>query len=181
MQSINKEKLLALRDGLYWEHGEVPPLEDTSIAHLGGTKLPKPLGFIPEVSYQWQLLGRMDSLGFWSEDLELLRKQTFGWSAEWVCRLATEVWELANLSSLEITSAKCLTDQLAKEKCDLNDKSRFLRMLCESSRAEVLQMKARIMEKEHLEVELVSVSNTNSIVEAGYKISVGNGKNGDHS
>ena len=80
----------------------------------------------------------MESLGFRREDSEFFRKQTFGWSAEWVSRLATEVWELANLSSVEVTIAKYLTDRLAKEKRDLKDESRFLRMLCESSQAEVL-------------------------------------------
>ena len=48
LQSINKGKLLALRDSLYRERGEVPPLADNSIAHRGDANLPKLLGFTPE-------------------------------------------------------------------------------------------------------------------------------------
>jgi hypothetical protein len=135
LHAINKGKLLALRDSFYRERGKVPPLEDSSVIHLGGAKS---LGFILEVPYQRQSLGQMDSLGFRREDSEFLHKQPVGWLEEWVSRLATEVWELANLSNLEVTAAKCMIDQLAKEKRDLNDETRFLRMLCKSSRAEVL-------------------------------------------
>jgi hypothetical protein len=56
-----------------------------------------------------------------------------------------------------VTAAKSLCDQLAKEKLDLNDETRFQRMLCKSLWAEVLQMKARITEKERLEVEMLGV------------------------
>jgi hypothetical protein len=32
------------------------------------------------------------------------------WSAEWVATLATEVWQLANLSSVDVTAAKSVSD-----------------------------------------------------------------------
>jgi hypothetical protein len=41
-------------------------------------------------------------------------------------------------------------------------------------------MKARITEKEHSEVEVVRVSDTNSIVEAAHKVPMCNDENGDH-
>jgi hypothetical protein len=122
-------------------------LEDSKVPDLGG---PNALGFrslgsTTEVSYKLQSLGQMESLGFRREDSEFGHKVALGWSAEWISTLATKVWELANLSSFEVTTAKCLSEQLAKEKLALNDETRFQRLLCESSRAEVLQMKARIV------------------------------------
>jgi hypothetical protein len=116
-----------LRDALYREHGEVPPLEDNKVADLGG---PNALGFRPpgstaEISYKHQSLGRIESLGFRQEDSIFGRKVALGWSAEWVSTLATKVWELANLSTFDVTVAKCLSEQLAKEKLALNDETRF--------------------------------------------------------
>ena len=161
---INKRKLLAQRDALYRERGEEPPLEDTT---AGAVRPGKPaeissLGCSAGIVDKRQSVGRMDSLGFRREEWEFGRKQASGWSAEWASTLATEVWELLNLSSFEVTAANTLSEKLAKEKLDLNDDTRFSRMLCESSRAEVLQMKARITEKERLEVEMVRVHDGNS-------------------
>jgi hypothetical protein len=47
------------------------------------------------------------------------------WLVEWIFTLVIEIWELANLSSFEVTVAKCLSNQLTKEKLDLNNKTRF--------------------------------------------------------
>jgi hypothetical protein len=71
------------------------------------------------------------------------------------------VWQLANLSGVEVTTTKCVSGQLAKEKIELNDESRIQRMLCKSARAEVLQMKARI-EKESAEMETATEPATGS-------------------
>jgi hypothetical protein len=54
LHAINKGKLLALRDALYWERGEVPPLEDNSVADLKDAKALgyRCLGSNVEVSYK---------------------------------------------------------------------------------------------------------------------------------
>jgi hypothetical protein len=57
--------------------------------------------------------------------LEFEHKQVVEWLVEWIFTLVIEIWELANLSSFEVTVAKCLSNQLTKEKLDLNNKTRF--------------------------------------------------------
>ena len=104
----------------------------------------------------------MDSLGLQRDESEECKRLSRGWLAQWVAILA--MWQLANLFGIELTAAKCVINQLVKEKIELNDKNRFQRMLCKSSRAEVLQMKARI-EKERAEMETATKPSTRSTVQ----------------
>ena len=164
---INKGKLVAQRDALYREQGEELTLEDTTVADVRAGKPTefRTLGCSADISDKRQSVGWMDFLGFRKEEWEFGCKQGSGWSAEWASILATKVWKLVNLSSFEVTAANSLSEKLAKEKLDLNDDTRFQRMLCESSRVEVLQMKAWIMENERLEVEMLGVHAGNSRVD----------------
>ena len=74
----------------------------------------------------------MESLGLKREDSDC-RKLVSGLLAEWIATLATEVWQLANLSSVEVIAAKSVSNHLGKEKIELNDESQFQRMFCKSS------------------------------------------------
>jgi hypothetical protein len=148
---------------LYRERGKVHPLEECEVIDqrgvlgLGQSILSRSA----QVSQRTRKAGGMDSLGLQRNESEACRRLSRAWSTQWVATLDTEVWQLANLSGVEVTTTKCVSGQLAKEKIELNDESRIQRMLCKSARAEVLQMKARI-EKESAEMETATEPATGS-------------------